>query len=150
MSINMFLQMSSSFLKETELNEPHVDVWQRLLKAVSVVTRPWKGSHTFRLGNWTIGICNILNSFIKVNSNNWSAHRWSLNLVYTPTTHHRNSPLACEDDICTTSPWIPYNLFSLYVQAVHNSSQYNCTVVQLYSCTVVKLYSHTVVQSPSP
>ena len=60
------------------------------------------------------------------------------------------SSLACEDDICTTSPWKSYNLFRLYLQAVHKSSQYNCTVVQLYSCTVVKLYSHTVVQSPSP
>ena len=75
---------------------------------------------------------------------NWSAHRWSLNLVYTPTTHPPQE-LSNKDDIChassycTTSPWKPYNLFRLYIQAVHNSSQYNCTVVQLYSCTVVQL-----------
>ena len=71
-------------------------------------------------------------------------------MVCRSSKQNPHQELSNKDDIChassycTTSSWKPYNLFRLYIQAVHNSSQYNCTGVQLYSCKVVQSYSCTV------
>ena len=42
------------FKKKQNYNEAHVDVKQSFLKAVSVVTRPWKVEDIFGLDNWTL------------------------------------------------------------------------------------------------
>ena len=93
-------------------------------------------------------------SLIKVNISNWSAHRWSLNLVFTPITtttpHHHPPPppptTRTLQLVKTTFVLLrPGNPITCSVYTYRQYTSQVSTTVQSYSCTVVKLYSHTVV-----